>query len=95
MNLKPLFDRIVIEPIAQKTTTSSGLILPESSGERPLLGKVISCGDGNEVEGKKVDIVVKIGDTVVYTRYGGIEIKIEEKNLIIVRQTDILAIIEE
>lgn len=95
MKIKPLFDRVVLEPLAQKTKTSSGLILPESSGERPLLGKVICCGDGNEVEGKKVEMVVSPGNTVVYSRYGGIDIKIEGKDLIIVRQTDILAIIEE
>lgn len=95
MNLEPLFDRVVISPLPQKQTTSSGLILPESSSERPLLGKVICVGPGNEIDGKLTKMHIKKGDTVLYSKYGGIEFKLEGENQLIIRQTDILAIIKE
>ncbi len=95
MKLTPLFDRVVIRPLPHKKTTQSGLILPEASGERPAIGKVIFAGDGGETDGKTNKMYIKVGDSVMYTRYGGIEFKFEDEDLVIIRQTDILAKIGE
>ena len=95
MKVKPLFDRVVLKPEAAQTKTRSGLIIPESTSEKPSLGKVISVGNGTGFDGKETKMQVKPGDKVIYSRFGGIELKEENETLIIIRQTDILAILEE
>ena len=95
MNLKPLADRLVVEPIEQEDVTAGGIILPETAKEKPQQGKVIAAGPGRTDEkGKRVDMEVKVGDKVLYAKYSGTEIKLDSKKVLILRETDILAIVE-
>ena len=94
MNLKPLADRVVVEPIEQEEVTAGGIILPETAKEKPQQGKVIAAGPGRTDEkGKRVDMEVKVGDRVLYAKYSGTEIKLDGKKLLILRESDILAIV--
>lgn len=95
MKLKPLGDRLVVEPQEREATTSSGLVLPETAKEKPQEGTVIAVGPGRrDDEGKRVEMDVKVGDTVLYAKYGGTEIKVDDKKLLILKETDVLAIVE-
>lgn len=96
MNIKPLSDHIVIEPLKQEEKTKSGILLPETAEkERPEQGKVIAVGPGKKTdEGKVVPLEVKVGDIVLFTKYGPNEIKIEEVEYLIAREEDILGILE-
>ncbi len=96
MNIKPLSDHIVIEPSKQEEKTKSGILLPETAEkERPEQGKVIAVGPGKKTdEGKVVPLEVKVGDVVLFTKYGPNEIKIEEVEYLIAREEDILGILE-
>jgi chaperonin GroES len=95
MNLKPLADRLVVEPIEQDDVTAGGIILPETAKEKPQQGKVIAAGPGRiDDKGKRVDMEVKLGDKVLYAKYSGTEIKQEGKKVLILRESDILAVIE-
>lgn len=96
MNIKPLSDHIVIEPLKQEEKTKSGILLPETAEkERPEQGKVIAVGPGKKTdEGKVVPLEVKVGDVVLFTKYGPNEIKIEEVEYLIAREEDILGILE-
>jgi chaperonin GroES len=96
MNLKPLADRLVIEPVEQEEVTSGGIILPETAKEKPQQGKVIAAGPGRtDEDGKRVAMEVKIGDRVLYAKYSGTEIKVDNnKKVLILRESDILAIVE-
>lgn len=96
MNIKPLSDHIVIEPLKQEEKTKSGILLPETAEkERPEQGKVIAVGPGKKTdEGKVVPLEVKVGDVVLFTKYGPNEIKIEEIEYLIAREEDILGILE-
>jgi len=95
MNLKPLADRLVVEPIEQEDVTAGGIILPETAKEKPQQGKVIAAGPGRtDDKGKRVDMEVKLGDKVLYAKYSGTEIKLEGKKVLILRESDILAVIE-
>jgi chaperonin GroES len=95
MNLKPLADRLVVEPIEQEDVTAGGIILPETAKEKPQQGKVIAAGPGRiDEKGKRVDMEVKLGDKVLYAKYSGTEIKQEGKKVLILRESDILAVIE-
>jgi chaperonin GroES len=94
MNLKPLADRLVVEPIEQEEVTASGIILPETAKEKPQQGKVIAAGPGRTDEkGKRVEMEVKLGDRVLYAKYSGTEIKLDGKKVLILRESDILAIV--
>ena len=95
MNIKPLSDHIVIEPLKQEEKTKSGILLPETAEkERPEQGKVIAVGPGKKTdEGKVVPLEVKVGDVVLFTKYGPNEIKIEEVEYLIAREEDILGIL--
>jgi chaperonin GroES len=96
VNLKPLGNRVVVEPVEQEEKTSSGLFLPETAKEKPQKGVVLSVGPGDRDDsGKRVALDVKIDDVVLYAKYGGTEIKINGKKLLILRESDILAIVEE
>ena len=90
MKILPLFDRVLILP-QEEQLSKSGLALPSSATERPFYGKVIAVGKGDNVEGKKTEMQVKVGDTVIYSKYGGLELAIDKQNYIIMRQNDILA----
>ena len=90
--LKPLADRVVVKPIERETVSKGGIILPDTVKEKPQEGKVVAVGDGKmSDEGKRLPMDVKVGDTVVYAKYGGTEIKVEDEELIILRESDILA----
>lgn len=90
MTLKPLFDKVVIKAIESEEKTASGIVLPGSAQEKPQLAEVIAVGPGTE----DTAMVVKVGDKVVYSKYAGSEFKLDGKDITIIRQTDILAIVE-
>jgi chaperonin GroES len=93
--LKPLGDRIVVEPIEMEEKTASGLVLPETAKEKPQQGKVLTAGPGRrDDDGKRIDMEVAEGDTVLYAKYAGTEIKIDGKKLLILKESDVLAIVE-
>ena len=94
MKLKPLCDRVVIKQLEAEETTKSGIVLPSTSQEKPQQAEVVSVGPGGIVDGKEVKMEVKTGDRVIYSKYAGTEVKLGEDEYIIVRQSDILAIVE-
>ena len=95
LNLKPLGSRVVIEPIEQEDITAGGIVLPETAKEKPQRGKVLSAGDGDRDEhGKRIALDVQVGNTVLFAKYSGTEIKVDGKKLLILRESDILAIVE-
>ena len=94
LNLKPLGSRVVIQPIEQEDITPSGLILPETAKEKPQKGKILSTGPGDrDEEGKRIPMDVKAGDVVLFAKYSGTEIKIESDKYLILKESDILAIL--
>ena len=94
MKLVPLGDRVVLKQVEAEETTKSGLILTTSAQEKPQEAEVIAVGPGGMVDGKEVTMQVKPGDKVIYSKYAGNEVKLEGKEYIIVRQNDILAVVE-
>jgi chaperonin GroES len=96
MNLRPLADRVVVEPSQEEQKTSTGLYLPDSAQERPSRGTVIAVGPGRlDDSGKRVTPDVKAGDLILYAKYSGTEVKIGDKDLLVLKETDILAVIQE
>jgi chaperonin GroES len=94
ISLKPLGNRVVVEPIEQEETTSSGIVLPETAKEKPQKGKVLAVGPGDrDDDGKRIQMDVSEGDTVLFAKYSGTEIKLEGKKLLILRENDLLAIV--
>ena len=89
MNVKPLADRVIVEPAEAETTTASGIIIPDTAQEKPQKGTIVAVGDGKKDE----PLTVKVGDTVLYGKYSGTELKYEDKDYMIMRESDILAII--
>ncbi len=95
MKLKPLGDRLVVEPKEREETTASGIILPETAKEKPQEGLVIAVGPGRrDDDGDRIEMDVEVGDTVLYAKYAGTEIKLEGKKLLILKESDVLAIVE-
>ena len=94
MKLTPLFDRVVIKMIESEETTKSGIILTGSAKEKPQVAEVIAVGPGGVVDGKEVSMQVKVGDKVITSKYSGTEVKVDGEDLIVVRQNDILAVVE-
>ncbi len=95
MKLKPLGDRLVVEPKEREEKTASGIILPETAKEKPQEGNVLAAGPGRrDDDGDRIEMDVAVGDTVLYAKYAGTEIKIEGTKLLILKESDILAIIE-
>ena len=94
MTLKPLFDKVVIQNAEMEETTKSGIVLPGTAKEKPQMAKVVAVGPGGNVDGKDVKMQVKVGDQVIYSKYSGTEIKLDGGEYTIVRQGDILAIVE-
>jgi chaperonin GroES len=92
VKLQPLGDRLVVKPTQSEEKTKSGIYIPDTAKEKPQEGKVIAVGPGKMTdEGKRIPMDVKVGDTIIYAKYGGSEIKLDEEELIIVRESDILA----
>ncbi len=94
MKLRPLNDRVVLKHLEAEETTKSGILLPGQAKEKPTEALVIAVGPGGMVEGKEVKMQVKEGDKVIYSKYAGTDVKIDGDNLTIVKQSDILAIVE-
>lgn len=89
LNIKPLADRVVIKPVAAEEKTISGIIIPDNAKEKPLRGEVLAVGSGTKDE----DMVLKVGDTVLYGKYAGTEIELEGEKYLIMRQSDVLAVV--
>lgn len=94
MNIRPLGDRIVIKVIESEETTKSGIVLPGSAKEKPMQGEVLAVGSGEMVDGKKIPLELKVGDKVIYSKYAGTEVKMDGNEYLILRQNDVLAVIE-
>ena len=94
MKLVPLGDRVVLKQLEAEQTTKSGIVLPGQEKEKPQQAEVIAVGPGGVSEGKEVKMEVKAGDKVIYSKYAGTEVKLEDEKFIIVKQSDILAVIE-
>jgi chaperonin GroES len=91
MNLQPLGDRVVVQSIEAEQVTASGLVLPDTAAEKPQRGKVLAVGAGRYEDGKRVPLQVAEGDEVIYSKYGGTEVKVDGEDLLILRESDILA----
>ena len=94
MTVKPLGDRVVIKNVEAEETTKSGLILTSAAKEKPQMAQIVAVGPGGSVDGKDVVMEVEVGQKVIYSKYAGTEVKIDGEELIIVRQADILAVVE-
>ena len=93
--LKPMGDRVVVKPKSREETTASGIVLPDTATEKPQQGEVLSVGPGRLLEnGKRVELDVKVGDTVLFAKYSGTEFKLESDDLLILNERDVLAVIE-
>ena len=95
MKLIPLFDRVVIKPEIQTATTKSGIVLPSTSQERPQMGTVTAIGSGIDIDANNVGMQVRVGDKVLFNKFAGSEIKIDDQTLLVLRQVDLIAIMEE
>jgi len=94
-NIKPLFDYVLIKPLEGESKTKSGIILPDSAKEKPQIGEVMAVGTGGtDSEGKKVSIAVRVGQRVLYKKWGGNEVKVGNKEWLLVEQKDIMAIVK-
>ena len=93
MKIRPLMDKVVLELEAEEKT-ESGILLPSSAQEKPMLATVVAVGEGGFVDGNEVKMLVKVGDKVLFSKYAGSEVKLENKKYIVVKQADILAILE-
>lgn len=96
LKLKPLGDRLIVQAIDEEQTTASGLVLPDTAKEKPQKGKVLAVGDGkyDEDGDKRIPLDVAVGDEVLYSKYGGTEIKVDGEDLLVLRESDVLAKVE-
>ena len=96
MKLKPLGDRLIVKAVEEEETTTSGIVLPDTAKEKPIKGRVLAVGDGKITEdtGKRTPLDVAEGDEVLYSKYGGTEIKVEGEELLVLRESDVLAKVE-
>ncbi len=96
MNLKPLDDRIVVRPNEAETQTASGLVIPDTAKEKPQQGKVLAVGPGkrSDTTGDLIPVDIKVGDTVLYSKYGGTEVAVDGEDLLVLNSRDVLAIVE-
>ena len=94
MKIRPLFDRIVVEPVEAEEKTKSGIVLLAKDQEKPQMAKVIAVGPGGNIDGKEVVMQLKVGDKVLCSKYAGSEFKVDGKDVTIMRQSDVLAVIE-
>jgi len=94
MQIKPLFDKVVLKSLESTEKTASGIVLPSSAQEKPQLAKVVAVGPGGIIDGKEITMQVKVGDKVLFSKYAGNEFKLDDEEVTIVRQSDILAVVE-
>ncbi|MFN8122460.1 MAG: co-chaperone GroES [Thermoleophilia bacterium] len=94
MNLKPLGDRVLVKAVELEEVTASGLVLPDTAKEKPQRGKVLAVGEGRYIDGARVPLDLVEGDEVIYSKYGGTEVKVEGEDLLILSEHDILAKVE-
>ncbi len=94
MNIKPLGDRVIIKVMENEETTKSGIVLPGNAKEKPMQGEILAIGSGEMVDGKKIPLEVKVGDKVIYSKYAGTEVKMDGAEYLVIKQSDILAIVE-
>ena len=95
LNIRPLGDRLVVEPMEQETTTASGLVLPETAKEKPQQGKVLAVGLGKKDDnGKRIEMDVQAGNVVLFAKYAGTEVKLDGKKVLIMKESDVLGIVE-
>ena len=95
MNIKPLFDRVVLKVEKEQTTNVGGIFLPDMSREKSQIAKVVAVGNGGNVDGKDVVMQLNVGDRVLYSKFAGTEFKYKDEDLLIIKQSDILAVIEK
>ncbi|GGJ04221.1 molecular chaperone GroES [Alicyclobacillus cellulosilyticus] len=93
--LKPLADRVVVRPLEREEKTASGIFLPDTAKEKPQEGEVIAVGPGRYEDGKRIEMEVKVGDRVIFSKYAGTEVKVDNQELLILRESDILAIVQK
>jgi chaperonin GroES len=91
MKLKPLGDRLLVRPVEEEETTASGIVLPDTAKEKPQKGKVLAVGDGKLEDGKRIPLDVTEGDEVLYSKYGGTDITVDGEDLLVLRESDVLA----
>ena len=91
MKLKPLGDRVLVQPVEEEEKTNSGIVLPDTAKEKPQKGKVLAVGDGKLEDGNRVPLDVSEGDEVLYSKYGGTEITVDGEDLLVLRESDVLA----
>lgn len=94
MKLLPLGDKVVLKQLVAEETTKSGIVIPGQAQEKPQQAEVVAVGPGGNIDGKEVTMQVKAGDLVIYSKYAGTEVKLEDEEFIIVKQSDILAVVE-
>ena len=94
MTIRPLFDRVVVKSVDSEDTTKSGIVLPGAAKEKPQMAEVVAVGPGGNIDGKEVTMQVKLGDKVIYSKYAGNEVKLDGTEYIVIRQSDILAVVE-
>ena len=95
MTIKPLFDKIVVKAVEAEAKTTSGLFLPNSAQEKPQMAQVIAVGPGGIIDGKEIKMQVKVGDKILFSKYSGSDFKIDEDEVTIIKQSDVLAVIED
>ena len=95
MKFKPIFDRVLIKPEENQTMSSSGIILPQTSQERPQIGVVVAVGDGENVDAVKTEMKIQVGDKVLFSKYAGVEIKMDNELFMVLRQIDVLGVFNE
>ena len=94
MKLKPLGDRLIVRPVEEEETTASGIVLPDTAKEKPQKGKVLAVGAGKLEDGERIPLDVEEGDEVLYSKYGGTDITVDGEELLVLRETDVLAKVE-
>jgi chaperonin GroES len=95
MNIRPLHDRVVIRRLEEERTTAGGIVIPDTATEKPIQGEVIACGNGKILDnGEKRPLDVKVGDRVLFGKYSGTEVKLDGKDLLVMREDDIMGVVE-
>lgn len=95
MNFRPLFDRVVIKPEVNESVANCGIVLPETSQEKPQTGVIVAIGDGENMDNDKTNMKVAVGDRVLFSKFAGVNLKIENENYIVMRQLDILGVFDD
>ena len=93
MNLKPLGDRVIVKAVEEQEVTASGIVLPDTAKEKPQRGTVLAVGEGRYVEGERIPLEVAEGDEVIYSKYGGTEVKLDGQDVLILREDEVLAVL--